>query len=264
MASRTLSQVINELNPTYKPQIASVRAQQAMIPQNIANETKGLEAKQTQAFDTILGGARQRGLGFSGIPLAEQAKYASTEFLPAVARLQQQGNEQKLSLEQAILGIRERRDTLAQTLLQQYKDRAEQKRQFNLSLEEQRKARAAAGSGGGSFAPSMGDLFGGGDVKGDSNGDGKVTNADKAYTSVQKFMGKGRKAAESDYQAALAWYKKTGNPVDRLKVQLYKKQGIGQKDKFAQQGVNSGGLTSYGYSKNGSGLTGGKGITFGY
>lgn len=265
MAS-TLSQIIGSLNKTYKPQVQAVRQQQALIPQSVANEEQALQGKQTQAFDQILGGARQRGLGFSGIPLQEQAKYTSTEFLPALARLRQQGNEQKLSLEQAILGINERRDTLGRSLYEQQQAAREARRQFNLNYQLQKQAQADAraasargGGGGGGFSPTLGPTT----VKGDSNGDGKLTTADKAYTSVQKFMGQGRQAAESDYQAALNWYKKTGNPVDKLKVQLYQKQGIG-KNKLVQQGVNSGGLTAYGYSANGKGLSGANNIRFGY
>lgn len=165
--ARSLDQIVAELDTTYKPQIQSIESRRALIDPQIAEEEKGLGAKQTQAFEDILGGARRRGLGFSGIPLSEQAKYTSTEYLPALARLRQQGNEQKLSLQDAILGIRERRDTLAQQLRQQEQDREEQQRQFNLNYQLQKEQQAAqerasrASSGGGGFSPSYGGGGGG-------------------------------------------------------------------------------------------------------
>lgn len=140
MQPRTLDQILGELAGTYDPQINQIRQRQALIPGQIADEEKGLQAKQDQAFGDILGGARRRGLGFSGIPVGEQAKYASTEYLPALARLRQSGREQAMSLEDAIFGIQERRNTLAQGIRQQEVDRAEQIRQFNEQLAEQRRA----------------------------------------------------------------------------------------------------------------------------
>lgn len=153
--ARTLDQILTELNSNYEPQVAAFRQRQELIPGQIAQEEQGLQAKQGQAFDDILGGARRRGLGFSGIPIAEQARYTSTEFLPALARLKQSGREQALSLEDAILGIQERRGTLAQQLRQQELDRDEQIRQFNenIGLQRQQANRAAAGSG---FSPTLG------------------------------------------------------------------------------------------------------------
>ena len=138
--ARTLQQIITELNPAYQPQINTLRQRQALIPGQTVAEEKGLQAKQESAFGDILGGARRRGLGFSGIPLEEQAKYTSTEFLPAVARLKQQSKDQAFSLEDAILGISERRNTLAQQLRQQEQDRDFQREQF----EEQKRAAARA------------------------------------------------------------------------------------------------------------------------
>lgn len=172
MAVKSLDQVLSELQGTYQPQIDTLRQRQSAIPGQIQTQEQGLQAKQTQAFGDILNGARQRGLGFSGIPLGEQAKYTSTEFLPALARLRQSGQEQATSLEDAINGVLERRNTLAQSLVgQSYQQDlaerqfAEQQRQFNESLAQQRRASAAAASptlggssnGGGQSAPAQTD-----------------------------------------------------------------------------------------------------------
>lgn len=129
MQPRSLQQILSELDSTYNPQVEQIRQRQAQIPGQIQAEEQGLQAKQTQAFDDILGGARRRGLGFAGIPLADQAKYTATDYLPAVARLKQTGREQAMSLEDAILGIQERKNTLGQQIYSQDLDRAQAARQ---------------------------------------------------------------------------------------------------------------------------------------
>src|SRR6478672_279962 len=132
MQPRTLESIIAELDNAggYGAQTQSLRNQQALIPGQIADEEKGLQAKQDTAFGDIVNGSRQRGVGFSGIPLAEQAKYTSTEFLPALARLRTQGKQQAMSLEDAILGIQERRTNAALGIRQNEQSLAEQQRQF--------------------------------------------------------------------------------------------------------------------------------------
>ncbi len=138
--ARTLEQIISELDNTYKPQINSLQERANLIPQQIQDEEAGLKAQQTQAFGDITNAARRRGLGFSGIPLGEQAQYTSTQFLPALARLRQSGKEQAMSLQDAINQIYERRDTLAQQLRQSEIEREFQAQQNELN----RRAQAAA------------------------------------------------------------------------------------------------------------------------
>jgi hypothetical protein len=141
--ARTLDQILAELAPAYDPQVANIQKRQQGLPGQIQAEEQGLQAKQTDAFDQILGGARRRGLGFSGIPLGEQAKYTATEFLPAMARLRQSGREQAMSLEDAILGIRERQRGQAQNIYQTEQDRAFQREMMERQMAEQRRAAAA-------------------------------------------------------------------------------------------------------------------------
>ena len=138
--ARTLDQIIKELDPTFSGQRKTLNDRANLIPGQIKAEEAGLEAKQGQAFNQILGGARQRGLGFSGIPLGEQAQYTATEFLPAIARLRQSGREQAMSLQDAILGINERRDTLGQQIFQTEQDRAAQERQASQARAAQAQA----------------------------------------------------------------------------------------------------------------------------
>lgn len=218
MQPRSLDQILNELNGTYNPQIDLIRQRQAAIPGQIAEEEKGLGAKQEQAFGDILNGARRRGLGFAGIPLGEQAKYTATEYLPALARLRQSGREQSMSLEEAILGIGERRDTLARQLYQNEQDRAEQQRQFNAQLAAQQEAArrsSGGGGGGGGFAPT----FGGG-----GGGGGPATNRiqQEAYNDVKSRLDRTSdvNAIKSDFNAT--WTSAIrGNRKDQAKIGLY-------------------------------------------
>jgi hypothetical protein len=139
MQPRTLAQIVAELNPTFQAQTQSLQQQQQLIPQEIASQESALNAQKDVAYEDIVSGARRRGLGFSGIPLGEQAKYAATQYAPALAGLRQQGQQKAMSLQDAILAINERRDTLGQQIYQTEQDRsfqaneAEKNRQASLA-----------------------------------------------------------------------------------------------------------------------------------
>lgn len=157
MQPRTLQQVYSELDTVFTPQIDLIRQRQQAIPGQVQAEENGLRAQEQDYFDnTIMTGARRRGLGFSGIPEGERARYGATQFMPALARLRQGAREQATSLEEAILGINERRSTMGQQIFSQEQQMAEQRRQFDENLRfqreqmaaQQRAASAAAGGGG--------------------------------------------------------------------------------------------------------------------
>ena len=223
---RTLDQILSELRPTFDPQVQSLQERAGLIPQQIEAEEKGLQAKQTQAFGDILGGARRRGLGFSGIPLGEQAQYTASEFLPAMARLRQSGQERTMSLQDAILGINERRDTLAQQIRQREVDmdfqrqQAEAQRAFEAQQAElnRRAQRAAAGS---AFSPSLG-AMGGAPLQG--GGQSPIApGLQNLFNQVfirQDGTKWGDNELKSDYArtAISAGY---GNLRDKQKLQLY-------------------------------------------
>lgn len=182
MASKTLEQVLSSLSSTFDPQIKGIQQRQQLIPQQIQAEEQGLQARQTQAFDDILGGARRRGLGFSGIPLSEQARYTSTEFLPAMARLRQSGREQALSLEDALLGINERRRSMGQSIFENERNFGEQQRQFNQQMKLQRDQLAAQQRAAASAAwkPNLGSLD-------NPTQSGAVQRKDKGYDFKDQF-----------------------------------------------------------------------------
>jgi hypothetical protein len=221
MATRTLEQVLASLGSVYDPQVEQIRQKQALIPGQLAEEESGLKAKEADYFqNTILGGARRRGLGFSGIPEGERARYGATEFLPAIARLRQQGREQAMSLEDAILGIQERRNTFGNQIYQQDLDRdfaerqfQESQRQFNEQMAAQARERAAAAarpvfpSGGG----------GGGQNPAPTQAPDAATQ--KAYNDVKSLLSNDAARIQREYTAikASAGY---GNPYDKIKLQL--------------------------------------------
>lgn len=208
MAARTLDQILTELKPTYAAQTQSLQEQANLIPKQIEAEEGALNAKKDQAFTDILSGARRRGLGFSGIPLGEQAMYASTEYAPALARLRNAGHERALSLQQAILGINERRDTLAQQIYQQEQDRAFQAEQARLAREAQeRQAAASRAAAAASAAPTLGSIFG--------------NMGQSAQPAQQKgFIG------NNDYRGRLAWEAQQGDQDAKIMLNYVGNDGM--------------------------------------
>lgn len=158
MQPRSLEQILTELGSTYDPQVSSLRQQQTLIPQQIADQENQLKAQEQDYYNnTIMGDARRRGLGFAGIPIGERARYGATQFLPALANLRAQGRQQTMSLEDAILGVQEKRNTMAQNLFQNDQQLAENRRQFDTNLAFQREQlaaqqRAAAANNGSALA----------------------------------------------------------------------------------------------------------------
>lgn len=232
MAVRTLDQILGELGSVYDPQINSIRTQQAAIPGQALEEEKGLQAKQTQAFDDILGGARRRGMGFSGIPLGEQAKYSATEYLPAIARLRTATKQQATSLEDQINQINERRTTTALGLRQQDIDNDYRERVFAQQQAEAEQARrAAAGGGGGGFSPS----YGGGVTPGGPAGGAQMQQrADKGFN----FQANGRPIT------AAAFAQAKGIPFRTLLQQMANAGDSGAKSALGLVG------NDFGYNRN--------------
>lgn len=258
---RSLEQILGELNPIYQPQESLIRQRQADIPVQIQAEEQGLQAKQGQAFEDIVGGARRRGIGFSGIPLQEQAKYTSTEYLPALARLRTAGRQQAQSLEEAVLGINERKQTAALGMRQYEQQRYDQYMAQLRAEEEARQQRAAARAS--AFSPTMGTTP---EIRNSS-----VPNQspeDKAYLSAQQFLAtKDNAAIRSDFAATLVSANR-GNAVDKLKIIAYQKARpdlFGAPAAMAQKGINSGGLSQVGFGTTpyNSGVVSNGGVDFG-
>lgn len=227
VAVRTLDQILSELGTTFNPQVDTLRQRQSLIPQQITNEETALKAQEQDYYDTnIMGDARRRGLGFAGIPIGERARYGATQFLPSLTRLRSQGREEALKLEDAILGINERRDTLAHQLRQgdvdnDYRERvmAEETRRFN---EQQALARKSAGGGAGNSWLNA--LMGGGAGGPSGPAPAMVQRQDKGYDF---------KDAQGNPISAARYAQLTNTPIGNV---LYEMGRHG--DKYAQKVYN--------------------------
>ena len=225
MQPRTLNQIVSELRKAEKPRVKSLRKQQDLLRKGEVSQEEGLKARQTEAFGEILGGARRRGLGFSGIPLAEQARYTSTQFLPELARLRQSTQQGVLSLEDAINQIRQNTVGVAQQIRQQELDRAEAARQFNAQMA----TRGSSGGGGGfnlGGGLNLGAATKSGGLTTGSQRDplAGLTNYQKNLADSMFYRGDG---SAWDEQALRSDYARTkesagyGNAYDKQKLMLY-------------------------------------------
>lgn len=96
---QTLDQIMAELQPGYT-------AQRGIIDKSIQNtnesykaNTLALDAAKTQGFNQINEQATGRGLAFGGTPIAEQADYLSTKYLPGMQQAKAQQQSDTLTLE---------------------------------------------------------------------------------------------------------------------------------------------------------------------
>lgn len=143
--ARSLDQIMAELDPYYSGSRTAVKSQLEAAPAQQAADLAATDAKLAQANDNILSSARQRGLGFSGIPVGEQAKYAATEYAPAVANLNAKYVGQKNTLLDALSQNDRAQLTQAQGIFDSERNFAEQQRQFDAQMAEAAKSRAASG-----------------------------------------------------------------------------------------------------------------------
>lgn len=233
--ARGLDEIIRELDASYNPQRQSINERLNALPAQADAEIKGLEGQQTQAFDSILAGARGRGLGFSGIPIAEQAQYTSSQFLPAVARVRQSQNENRRSLADALNNIGLEQNKFAQSIRQSELDRDWQREQFERQLAAEERARAAAAS----FSPSFG---GNATAAPQSSGKAPDPLQQLAYNDVATRVGNNDdKALISDFLATQNSANR-GNAKDKLKIQVYQKL---RPDLFLSPSANYLGRQSY-------------------
>lgn len=144
--ARSLDQILAEVTARSDPQRQIVLNQISQLPTQQAADESSLTAKKDQAFEGITAGARRKGLGFSGIPLGEQARYAATDYVPALANLKAGYGGRRATLESALADIGRSDYTTAQDLFGRDRAFEEQQRQFNEQQEAARKAAAAQAS----------------------------------------------------------------------------------------------------------------------
>lgn len=213
--SRTLDQILAEVTAKSDPQRQIVLGQISSLPTQQAADEAGLEAKKTQAFDDILGGARRRGLGFSGIPLGEQAKYTATDYAPALANMKAGYNTRKSTLESALADIGRSDYMSAQDIFDRDRTFAENQRRYE--LEQAASAREAA-----TQASPYAGLFG-------AQGSQQQAPApdpmkQKAQKDVANLLLKDKSRIQRELDA-IAKSAGFGNTYDQLKLQLLQASG---------------------------------------
>lgn len=224
--ARQLEEIIQELDAGYNPSRQLIDQKINSLAPAAESEIAGLKAQEQDYFtNTILGGARERGLGFSGIPESERARYGATQFLPAVARVREAQNTSRNSLLESLNALtREQRDR-ASGIREGELNRDEQMRQFNeqLAAQERERQRAAAGArsggGGGGFSLGGPRLPAASAAKG-----GGATNPiqQAAYNDVQtRVDAQSDQELRSDYLAT-ATSAKYGNQRDAWKLKIYR------------------------------------------
>lgn len=163
LIARSIEQIQAELSSVYNPQIEQVNQQLAALPAYYTAQQGGLDQAKTNAFSDITNAASAKGMSYSGMPIAEQARYTGEKYLPAMAQLAQKQSEQTFGLKGQLTDIYGKRMSQAQALQQQELDREEQarqaeaerqmkERQFQAQLAAQRASASRGGGGGGGRA----------------------------------------------------------------------------------------------------------------
>lgn len=211
--ARSLNDVLAEVTARSDPQRQTVLNQIADLPNQQAAQTAAIGAQKDQAYQDITDQARRRGIGFSGIPLGEQAKYAATTYAPALANLGTSFNNQKGTLESALSQIGQNDYTTAYDMFNQDRNFEEQQRQFN----ESQKAAAAA------QANPFAGLFG--NQGGQSNNQNATQPAvdpqnQQAYNAVQDLLNTKNTALIQKTYDAIKKSAGYGNAYDKIKLAL--------------------------------------------
>jgi len=223
--ARSLDQIISELDAGYNPSRQLINQKIDGLAGQADSEVAGLRATQEQAFGDITAGARDRGVGFSGIPIAEQAKYTASSFLPAVARVKQSVNDTRTSLLDSLNNVNLDQRKYATQLREGEMNRDEQTRQFNLQQQASERAARAASAASSVAMPSFGASLGGQQAAQAAQAQAaqpKVAPAEQqAFNSAMSFLNtKNAQTIKSDYAATLKSAQR-GNQMDKIKIQLY-------------------------------------------
>ena len=103
--AQQLSEILSSLDNVYKPQAAAIQQQQAALPAYYQAQQQGLDQTKNNAFQGITDSANSHGMFYSGAPIAEQQKYVGATYLPAVAGLQKDQQDQQFKLSSALSDV---------------------------------------------------------------------------------------------------------------------------------------------------------------
>jgi hypothetical protein len=237
--AKAFDQIYQELGSVYDPSVSLIQQQIDSLPASTDAAIAQADAKKNQAFIDITNSARSRGMGFSGIPLSEQATYASTEYAPAIANLKSNAASQKLGLLDSITSLNRDRTSNANTMYNTgvSQDLAERQfqegiRQYNASLAASKAAAASGGSAAdylallqgasGTAGPSSSTPAGSYGFKNGSNGSGGFYFTDASGNSI----------------SAAKYSKLTGTDMLTLINKMAQAGDAGAKSVLAGPGVN--------------------------
>lgn len=210
--AQALSDIISSLDAGYAPSRALIQQQIDALPAQQDAQQQGLQAQASQSYDDITNAARDKGIGFSGIPISEQAKYNATTFLPAVANLKTSTNNQKTSLLDALNQSNLTEQNAGQSILAHQQD-----------LDAQNAATAAANKQAEASQAGLASLF----------APGAQQAAQPAMTAKQNGSGFNFSDTGGNAISAASYAKATGQPIGTVL------RTMGQAgDKYAQQAYN--------------------------
>lgn len=169
--AKSLDAILAELNPQYQSSQDLINARLNAIPDQTNQGIAQADAKLSAANDNILSSARSRGTGvaFGGIPLAQQAQYAATDYAPAIANLKASGQNAAVSLQEQLNQLTRDKSAQAQSIYDTGVNQDLQERQFQESVRQfneqqaaaQRAAAAAASAGSYGFGGGVSQASGG-------------------------------------------------------------------------------------------------------
>lgn len=161
--AQALSDIYNSLNSAYNPQRDLYNSQLGQVDQQAQGAIQGLNQQKVNAFQDITNQANNNGMFYSGAPVSEEQRYTGGTFLPAMANIQNNAQNQKYGLQQALAGVGVNQTNQANSIYQTQLDRDQQQAQFNQQLQMQQAQNQAmlnmykgyGGGGGGQAAPTQ-------------------------------------------------------------------------------------------------------------
>jgi len=196
--ARAFNDIYAELGSQYDPSAQLIQQQISAMPGATDAFIKQADAKLGQANESIVEGARSRGMGFSGIPLAEQAKYAATEYAPAIANFKSGQEQNRLGMMESLNALNRERNTRAQSVYDGETARDFQERQFQEQIRQFNEQQRAAAAARASEQANIGAYLGGGQIPGQAGGApaaAKMVKTAKGFNFVDG-TGRGINAAQ--------------------------------------------------------------------
>ena len=138
---QTLAQSMAMLEPAYGEQRALINEQIQGLGAASQVKRDRLDAAKVDAFNTVNDQALGRGVGaaFSGVPLHEQTKYLSTQYLPGIKDIELQEGAERMQLRGTLAQLNTQQNTAALSRIDQQQAALNQWNLQQAQLEAQRR-----------------------------------------------------------------------------------------------------------------------------